>query len=552
MPDIRTILADLCVRAGFPDTDIALDRVSGRVEGMVITNRASVRSSVEAITRAFLLDAVESDGRVRFSHRPTDIAAEIGESDLVPIGGGENGAGASVLAVTRLQEGELPRRVDVVYLSRATDWQRATQSACREVVASENATTVELPLGLTDTQARRMADALLYDAWVSRDSFAFHLSSSFARLEPGDVVRLTARGTTRDLRLLRIESDLLTLRCEAVLADPAVLISDSVAGAPHAILGRMLALADTVLFLLDLPPLRDPDDGPGYYAAASFDAAAGGRWRGAVLYVSSDADGTFNTVATVPGPATWGFCQTTLATGSGVTWDRANRLTVALRNGELESRSETAVLNGANAAVVGGEIIQFVDATLVGPATYELSTLLRGRRGTEQAIGTHAADETFLLLSEADLVRVSTNLASIGRARSYKAATLGQTLDAVTPVEFTNTGNSLRPFSPAHVRGSRDAPTGDWTITWVRRTRIAGEWRDGADVPLVEDEEAYEIDIFDGEGAVRRTIATVTPQASYTAAQQEADFGTLQTSLRLRVIQISATIGRGQPREVNL
>ena len=36
-----------------------------------------------------------------------------------------------------------------------------------------------------------------------------------------------------------------------------------------------------------------------------------------------------------------------------------------------------------------------------------------------------------------------------------------------------------------------------------------------------------------------------TPTALYTAADELADFGVAQTSLSVRVVQLSATVGRG-------
>ena len=54
--------------------------------------------------------------------------------------------------------------------------------------------------------------------------------------------------------------------------------------------------------------------------------------------------------------------------------------------------------NGANAALLGEEIIQFQTAILVGAGLYTLSNLLRGRRATEGATSSHAVGENFVLL----------------------------------------------------------------------------------------------------------------------------------------------------------
>ena len=46
------------------------------------------------------------------------------------------------------------------------------------------------------------------------------------------------------------------------------------------------------------------------------------------------------------------------------------------------------------------------------------------------------------------------------------------------------------PYSPVHVSAVRDS-SGNISLTWVRRTRIGGDWQDRVDVPLGEENEAY-------------------------------------------------------------
>jgi hypothetical protein len=85
----------------------------------------------------------------------------------------------------------------------------------------------------------------------------------------------------------------------------------------------------------------------------------------------------------------------------------------------------------------------------------------------------------------------------------------------------------------------------------VRRTRLGGDSWETAEVPLAEDSERYEIDILDGSN-VKRTILSDAPSAVYTAAEQTADFGSPQSSVSLRVFQMSALLGRGTPRTATL
>jgi hypothetical protein len=65
---------------------VDLSLVTGTIDGFVVSNRASVRSSLEHLQRAFFLDIVESSGKIRFVPRGQAVAATIPINDLIPQG----------------------------------------------------------------------------------------------------------------------------------------------------------------------------------------------------------------------------------------------------------------------------------------------------------------------------------------------------------------------------------------------------------------------------------------------------------------------------------
>jgi hypothetical protein len=100
---------------------------------------------------------------------------------------------------------------------------------------------------------------------------------------------------------------------------------------------------------------------------------------------------------------------------------------------------------------------------------------------------------------------------------------------------------ALRPLAPVHLKAKR---TGDGiTLSWIRRTRVDGDTWVG-EVPLGEDREQYAVEILSGADVVR-TLSVTTPIVLYPAADELADFGVTQTSLTVRVAQLSATVGAG-------
>jgi hypothetical protein len=136
----------------------------------------------------------------------------------------------------------------------------------------------------------------------------------------------------------------------------------------------------------------------------------------------------------------------------------------------------------------------------------------------------------------------------------YRGITVGATIDSDSNRTRTYSGENLRPLSPVDLNGSRHPSTRDWSLDWVRRARINAGWLDSIDVPLDEPTEAYELDIYasNAYATVLRTLATSVPSATYTSAQQTADFGGDQGTLYLRVYQISSRVGRGRALTVEI
>ena len=184
---------------------------------------------------------------------------------------------------------------------------------------------------------------------------------------------------------------------------------------------------------------------------------------------------------------------------------------------------------------------------LTGSQTYRLTKLLRGRLGTEHAIRSPLAlGAPVVLLNEA-VAKIEGKPAERLAARFYRWGP--QALDIADPAwqqtTFATKAVGRMPWSPVQIAGARNGG-GDLTITWVRRTRFGGVWADGVDVPLNEESERYEVDVMNG-AIVVRTFPTTTAIASYSAAQQVADFGSAQSSVSVRVYQLSASVGRGWP-----
>lgn len=539
---LSDIFKDLCLRAGLSLTDLATAAVTQAVRGYVVTRRMPAREALEPLLGTFFVDAVESDGVLKFQPRGEASPLSIPYDDL---GATDEGGDVPVRVMeTRTQDIELPRRFDIVYVDQDRDYQSNTQHATRiaDAILTRERQTRDLPIALNADEAKRIAERTLYNAWVERNQYKFSLPPKWLRLDPTDAVTLTTFDGSMLLRLSKVDFGGNNLvACEAVAEDLEVYQSTASGIAPP-LLSFPIALTGPIgLFLLDLPMLRLEDDTIGMnYAFAMRDQTGA-----ASLYRSPD-ELIWDVLGVGDDGPVFGWAATILpATTKLWVWDEVSKVQIALAQGNLDSKTALEVLNGANAAILGDEIIQWKTATLIPGGTYELSGLLRGRRGTESAVSTHKLGERFVVLAADGLYRVSLPQTEIGRTAYYRAVQNGGEWDDAPTIPFAFAANSLRCFAPVKIKGSRDG-SGNLTFTWVRRTRWYGEWQDGIDVPLFEASETYEIDILSGT-TVKRTITTTAPSLIYTAAEQTADFGTPQSAISIAIYQINAVAGRGLP-----
>lgn len=536
---LSDIVTEISAEVGLTPDLIDVTELTDLVWGFVVARQGAARSALEQLMMAYSFDEVESEGKVKYVKRGKPPCVTLTEDELAVHDYGQDTP--APLPLTRADEAELPRNVTLKYTDRDTDYLQGAQSASRQTGRALAEMTVEMPVALTGAEAKAIADYALYSAWVARTTTKWSTSLAFAKYEPTDIVEIDGNPIRISKRSL--QNNILTF--EGTFDSGTIVTAGAVAGVAEGLTGQTLHLpVKTLLALLNVPMLRDQDEDAGFYAAA---CGQGTPWPGSLLVKSADEGASFNQVTSLLNAATMGVASA-LGDFTPNTFDEFNTFTVRLFSGTLSSATELAVLNGANVAVLGGEILQFKTATLGLDGNYTISGLLRGRNGS--LTSGHGGGEMFVLVSSGTLQRIPAATAEIGLSRLYKGVTLGSSYASADDVDFATTAQALECVSPVHLGAGRDA-SGNLTIIWQRRTRKGGEWRDYVDASLGEDTEAYEIDVFEDDtyAVVLRTIDATTISASYTAAEQTTDFGSTQSTVYVRIYQISAAVGRGAPLE---
>jgi hypothetical protein len=317
------------------------------------------------------------------------------------------------------------------------------------------------------------------------------------------------------------------------------------------------AFGPSIVEFIELPLVTGEESEPWAPRIAAYQ----NPWPGGVTVYRSNGTG-YDFVTTVAQPAAMGALAAPLYAGPVGRWDRGNVVTVQFYGDvTLQSRTDEGVLAGINAIAVKNpsngdwEVIQFATATLVATNKYALSRLLRGQLGTEGAMGNPVAAGTrcvFLDATEFGILDMNVDQRGLAQTLSYGPANKDQADPAYQTATITVKGEGLRPYSVDGITGMLVSATGDWVVTWVRRTRYGGDSFDLAIVPLNEDVEQYDLEVVGGTGTVLRTATVNAPAWTYTRAMQIADFGAPQSSFRVNIYQDSVIYGRGQVRSATI
>ncbi len=552
---VRDVVEDLLDRAGFVSADYDINPLDDLWEGFLddpgfhklhgysVKSRGSIRNSLEELAEAYMFTLIESDWKIKAIDRKGDSPS----GTIIPIvdmGAYERGQ-KPPKAVSEIiqQEIEIPERVDVIFISEIRDYQEGSVHSKRisALVNTREEVTRKFNINLSVEQAKQISEFLLYQAWISRDSYSFTLPPQYIRIDPGDYLQIPVGGVNTRIFVETVEYGVSGLiRITGTRDDSEVFQSTTLGkdALPPVISNNSFIIIPppSTLLNFDIPLLRDVDEDAGFYQGAS----GPNGYTGTIVDVSEDGGSTWEGLFTyVKSQISFtGFAVGKLSPGPTTIFDNINTLTVRFFNDSFtfQSTTEATLLinKELNAFLTRDEIIRFQTAVDNGDGTWTFSKLIRGARGTEHEIDNHAAGDRVTLLTKITLTRVSDINANIGIERLYRATSINSVTIALGSIPFASQAKGLWPYSPVHIISNKDV-TGR-TITWVRRARIDHEMRNNADVPLDEVTEDYVVAILDNDGNELRAITTtasangsvVTPltqTAFYAVEDEQLDFG---------------------------
>jgi hypothetical protein len=519
--------------------DLSEELLSAEAEeevGGFAAGGADVADAIGPLVEAWNLAFVADEGGLRLTGaNGEDEPAEISAAALCVRA---NGRVVDPLEQSGEGTDAAPLALSLRHYDPARDYQAGVQRVSRPG-SGRVEQGIELPVTMTADTARQLAARRLGHSWAGRSSMTLRCGWEALRHQAGDLV--TVEGQRGRWRIEEREWEAMAVRLALrhvpgaggvppVGASSGVIVRQ--ADAPH---------GPTSLMLIDLPPLREAAAAAPVIVAA---ASGGEGWKSAALFTMSEGGEAFPVGFTAP-RAIMGQAVEALGEGSCTLIDAVNMVHVTLiaPDMELGDADEVDLAHGRNLCLLGKELLQFSQAVQTGAATFRLEGLRRGLCGTEWAMTHHDPGERFLLIEEERLMEPPL-IKEIGGALRLAAVGIGD----AEPVEATLTvsGEAVTPIAPVHMRAAPDG-SGGLAISWVRRSRIGWRWAGGADVPLGEESERYELRVTRGGDLLRRA-ETTSPVWSYDAAAIDQDG---EGMVVIEVRQIGA-FALGKPGRIKL
>ncbi len=567
---LSTIVTAICTEAGLAASDIDVtDLAATTVPGYTIGRQTTARSAIQPLATAYFFDGVESDFVLKFLLRDGKTSvATITQDELALL----NGDTGEFFQETRIQDVDLPKRFTVTFLDNENDYLQGAQSSKRifnptPTSNSQNEMGLQIAAALTSEFAKQVTEKQLYSAWIERSNYSITIPWKFLAIDPTDIITIT----TDDGDIFRgrvITADIgvgFTMEISAISNEAAQYTSTTSADAGTGVPDQVfLGLENTKLIMLCSPLLRDSDDtgrtvSQLYYFMGGFGQPG---WTAGTLFKSAEST-EYSDVGSIVGEMAWGSAASVLGdTTLPFSTDETNTLKVFMNTGasKITSVTQLEMVNGANPAAlihsngIDVEIFQFRDVVTNDDGSFTLSGLLRGRRGSESFIADHSVGDTFLLLESTTGDSTHLALSEINSSRYYRAVTTGQMFEDADTITKASPGNDLKPWAP--VSQVATASGNDIIFTWLRRTRVGGGLNDGTGtVPLNEDTEEYEVDVYDAAGTsvIFTETGLTSPTWTFTSAEQSGvGLSPPLSEVIVEIYQISAQVGRGFTKKVTL
>ncbi len=514
---LSDLITDICTLKGYSSSDLVFEGFTGLVaRGMTISSTTAVTDLLNRLGHLYGFVFAETDGKLKFRRRRSSSGTitpdwTLTDSDLIEAS--EN------IVVQRQAATTVLGSLGLTWLDPDRDYETNSLMARRivGVLSGESGKRdeeISLPLAIDQETARKLLFESFYAQAEGETRVSFSVGPEFLRIEPGDLISLTADGSTRIVQARRVthRADVNSLDIEADTfmsqATPTIGSAGGNTGSDPGdpVAGAYLHLDIPLIAAADYPKANFVRQ---YHGLTTYDAST---WNGADFYTSPNGSRFTKLFEYDTQPMT--VAVATNALGSppqNFALDETETLTIRVVAGDATDFSTVTysdMMSEVTLCAYGipgaWEIISFQTVTDNLDGTLTLSNLQRGLYGThkvhspvaEGGLGSlHRAGDYVAFLDGAKVRSTVWAESEIGRRDNYAVVTADVGLSAAVRPRHQMPGTSMRPPPVANVIVEHEAASTDLYIYWDEVSPIPHPWFDTGAPGLMPETYTYDIEI---------------------------------------------------------
>lgn len=467
---LSSLLNWLMLAAGYTGSQVQIDAsVNDVVEGGLISQPVGLWTYLRNLSTIFNFSYFESEGKIKFARGTSGDTAQaaytldldaLATSDSSQTGLNEN------IITTLAEPTALASGVTVTYIDAEFDFQNNAQTFQRarfpfKDFKSSTTASYDTYIVMKGGEALQRAARVAFSNYAEGVVQAIRLPFAYGRVEPGDALNLIINHAAYLVNVTEVvfntDWSLSVTGVDFNYRNDVVVNADK----PLGLTQQSTGPSDSLPLFID-STLPAVSDNPGQDQALVFTGVQSrgqSWWTGAAFNIMEGSAAAWTQLYFTQSQAPYGLVTAALpATDAPFQSDKTHSLNVVTQTmigSGTSSISDALLWVGTNAAFVGNvgrwELIYYKTITWTSPRRFNVTNLLRGRRGTEVHCNDHAAGDYFIPFNRSVLQTYGINPARLDEVISVAAVGQG-TLTPATIVNTTLKANSLKPWAPVHVK----------------------------------------------------------------------------------------------------